>query len=223
MGYIPYGALDTSSTGRTTRESSRTLEVSTPTGAQKLLCSIRPISPCFQQKYAFEDFAIRQVALLLNKTADEAKYANRSLVRAFFFASTVLRLLSEVSPRRQSYRNVWDPDMTSDGFQGKIGSYSQNDLRSCAAYKTTNCIRHAGFMQKRFPNGTFATGDPADCSPKDQQQSRECSLQSDNTVGFYESSSWEYSWFAPHDTAHLVTLMGGNVSKIPLDFCAIIS
>ena len=37
-----------------------------------------------KRKYAFEDFAIRQVALLLNKTADEAKYANRSLVRAFF-------------------------------------------------------------------------------------------------------------------------------------------
>ncbi|KAF8502129.1 glycoside hydrolase family 92 protein [Russula emetica] len=141
-GYIPYGALDTSSTGRTTRESSRTLE------------------------YAFEDFAIRQVALLLNKTTDETKYANRSL----------------------SYRNVWDPDVTSDGFRG--------------------------FMQKRFPNGTFAPEDPADCSPKDQQQSRECSLQSDNTVGFFESSSWEYSWFAPHDTAHLVTLMGGNATFI---------
>jgi len=35
-------------------------------------------------KYAFEDFAIRQIALLLNKMADEAKYANRSLVRAPF-------------------------------------------------------------------------------------------------------------------------------------------
>ena len=39
-------------------------------------------------KYAFEDFAIRQVALLLNKTADEAKYFNRSLVRATFLFST---------------------------------------------------------------------------------------------------------------------------------------
>jgi len=28
--------------------------------------------------------------------------------------------------------------------------------------------------------------------------------------GFYESSSWEYSWYAPHDTAYLVELMGGN-------------
>ena len=72
----------------------------------------------------------------------------------------------------------------------------------------------AGFMQKRFPNGTFAPEDPVDCSPHDQQaDTRQCSLQSGNTVGFFESSSWEYSWFAPHDTAHLITLMGGNVSQ----------
>jgi len=38
----------------------------------------------FKRKYAFEDFAIRQVALLLGNSADEAKYANRSLVRAPF-------------------------------------------------------------------------------------------------------------------------------------------
>jgi hypothetical protein len=35
---------------------------------------------CVSYKYAFEDFAIRQVALLLKKTADEAKYFGRSLV-----------------------------------------------------------------------------------------------------------------------------------------------
>ncbi|KAH9176527.1 glycoside hydrolase family 92 protein [Lactarius sanguifluus] len=141
-GYVPYGALDTSSIGRTTREGSRTLE------------------------YAFEDFAIRQVALLLNKANDEAKYANRSL----------------------SYRNIWDPDVESDGFRG--------------------------FMQKRFPNGTFAVVDPVACSPNDPQPNRECSLQSDNTVGFYESSSWEYSWFVPHDMAYLITLMGGDSTFI---------
>jgi hypothetical protein len=79
---------------------------------------IQPISPCFRRKYAFEDFAIRQVALLLNKTTDETKYANRSLVRAFI--SAVLGLRTKVSPRYQSYRNVWDPDVTSDGFRGKL-------------------------------------------------------------------------------------------------------
>ncbi|KAH9998474.1 glycosyl hydrolase family 92-domain-containing protein [Russula compacta] len=144
-GYVPYDVLDTSSTGRTTREGSRTLE------------------------YGFEDFAIRQVALLLNKTVDEAKYANRSL----------------------NYRNVWDPDVTSDGFHG--------------------------FMQKRFPNGTFAPVDPVACSSNDpQSNTRQCSLQSGNTVGFFESSSWEYSWFVPHDMAHLITLMGENMSNLPL-------
>ncbi|KAI0267212.1 glycoside hydrolase family 92 protein [Russula aff. rugulosa BPL654] len=131
-GYIPVGVGDTSSSVLGTREGSRTLE------------------------YAFEDFAIRQVALLLNKTADEAKYANRSL----------------------NYRNIWDPDVTSDDFRG--------------------------FMQRRFPNGTFATRNPADCSPKDNQK-QDCDIS-----GFYESSSWEYSWFVPHDMAHLVNLMGGN-------------
>ena len=78
-------------------------------------------------------------------------------------------------------------------------------------------------------NGSFAHTDPNDCSPNDSDQSRACSLQANNQVGFYEASSWEYSWsaglmmdiqtflcyvcrFAPHDTAHLVKIMGGNVS-----------
>src|SRR5260221_1164679 len=82
--------------------------------------------------------------------------------------------------------------------------------RSCSVLQP-GCL--AGFMQKRFPNGTFAPEDPADCSPNDKQiNTRQCSLQSGNTVGFFEASSWEYSWFAPHDTAHLITMMGGNVS-----------
>ncbi|EIM82754.1 glycoside hydrolase family 92 protein [Stereum hirsutum FP-91666 SS1] len=141
-GYVPFAALDTSSTGRQTREGSRTLE------------------------YAFEDFSIRQVALLLNQTDIEAEYANRSLF----------------------YRNVWDPEVQSDGFEG--------------------------FMQKRFMNGSFAHTNPVDCSPNDNDTSRECSLQEDNETGFYESSAWEYSWFAPHDTAYLMELMGGNATFV---------
>ncbi|KIJ68131.1 glycoside hydrolase family 92 protein [Hydnomerulius pinastri MD-312] len=137
-GYVPFAVLDTASTGRQTREGSRTLE------------------------YAFEDFAIRQVAQVLGKSDDIEKYTNRS-----YF-----------------YRNVWNPTVVSDGFKG--------------------------FMQKRYSNGTFFYTDPAHCSPKDSNQTRECSLQVDNTNGFYESSSWEYSWYAPHDTAHLIDLMGGN-------------
>lgn len=137
-GYVPFAVLDVSSTGRQTREGSRTLE------------------------YAFEDFGIRQVAQLLGKTDDEARYTNRSLW----------------------YRNVWDPEVESDGFKG--------------------------FMQKRFMNGSFAFTDPANCSPNDRNQSRPCSLQVTNVNGFYESSSWEYSLYAPHDTDYLIHLMGGN-------------
>ncbi|KAF7969869.1 hypothetical protein HWV62_25649 [Athelia sp. TMB] len=141
-GYVPFAVFDPSSTGRQTREGSRTLE------------------------YAFEDFGIRQVALLLNNSADVETYTKRSLF----------------------YRNVWDADVTSDGYKG--------------------------FAQKRFMNGSFAYTDPVDCSNKDTDTSRECSLQGDNLVGFYESSSWEYSWYAPHDTAHLVDVMGGNTTFV---------
>ncbi|KAH9821224.1 glycoside hydrolase family 92 protein [Melampsora americana] len=135
--YIPYAVLDAFSTGRQTREGSRTLE------------------------YAFNDFGISQVAQLLNHPEDAQKYENRSLW----------------------YRNVWDPAVTSDGFKG--------------------------FFQKRFANGSYAYTDPKACSPKDTEN-RPCSLQISNQVGFYESSSWEYCFYAPHDTAHLIELHGGN-------------
>ncbi|KAF5322756.1 hypothetical protein D9619_001318 [Psilocybe cf. subviscida] len=136
-GYVPFAVLDVSSTGRQTREGSRTLE------------------------YAFEDFGIRQVAQLLGKSDDVTKYTNRSL----------------------SYRNVWDPSVTS-------------------------------FMQKRYPNGTFSFQNPINCSPNDNSTTRACSLEGTNVNGFYESSSWEYSWYAPHDTAHLIDLMGGNATFV---------
>ncbi|KAG6866373.1 hypothetical protein C0991_005294 [Blastosporella zonata] len=159
FGYVPFAVLDVSSTGRQTREGSRTLE------------------------YAFEDFGIKQVAQLLGKTDDAERYTNRSLF----------------------YRNVWDPSVVSDGFKGTMICIRMWDV-------SLNNIP-AGFMQKRFSNGTFAFTNPINCSPNDNS-SRSCSLQSDNVNGFYESSSWEYSWFAPHDTAHLIELMGGNATFV---------
>ncbi|EJD52455.1 glycosyl hydrolase [Auricularia subglabra TFB-10046 SS5] len=141
-GFVPYAAFDPSSTGRQTREGSRTLE------------------------YAMNDFAIRQVTQLLNK-ADELKtYTNRSMW----------------------FKNVWDPSVVSDNFHG--------------------------FMQKRFADGTFKNLDPVDCSPLDKNNSRPCSLTQDNTNGFYESSSWEYSFFAPQDMATIVELMGGPATFV---------
>ena len=74
-----------------------------------------PIEPGLSQ-YAFEDFAIRQVALLLNNPNDVVKYTKRSLVSPAIYVFTH-RGSPEVS--HQSYRNVWDPDVESDGFRGK--------------------------------------------------------------------------------------------------------
>lgn len=72
---MPFAVLDTTSTGRQTREGSRTLEVRTPSSS--LVISV---DRCGLQ-YAFEDFAIRQIAQVLGKTDDEATFAARSLVR----------------------------------------------------------------------------------------------------------------------------------------------
>ncbi|KAJ7472327.1 glycosyl hydrolase family 92-domain-containing protein [Mycena galericulata] len=112
-------------------------------------------------EYALGDFAVRQAAIALDKSpGDVVKYSNRSM----------------------NFVNMWDPNVTSDGF--------------------------SGFAQRRYPNGTFAFSPPNACSPVDPV-SHSCARGTDNDVGFYESSSWEYSFFAPHSMATLVELMGG--------------
>ncbi|GAC73217.1 hypothetical protein PANT_9d00002 [Moesziomyces antarcticus T-34] len=68
------------------------------------------------------------------------------------------------------------------------------------------------FVQRRRANGTFVPSDPTFCSPLDNNSSHACSLQAENDFGVYESSSWEYSFYAPHDRAGLVELMGGNAT-----------
>ncbi|KAL5528186.1 hypothetical protein ACEPAF_7322 [Sanghuangporus sanghuang] len=40
------------------------------------------------------------------------------------------------------------------------------------------------------------------------------SQRDNNANGFCESCAWEYSFFAPHDTAQLIELMGGNVTFV---------
>ena len=60
------------------------------------------------------DFGIRQVAQLLGNTDDEARYANRSLVRRGICTSLVTD-----ADDIQWYRNVWDSSVKSDGFKGQ--------------------------------------------------------------------------------------------------------
>ncbi|KAF7798516.1 hypothetical protein EIP86_009737 [Pleurotus ostreatoroseus] len=84
--------------------------------------------------------------------------------------------------RSMGFTLVWDPNVTSDGF--------------------------SGFAQRRFPNGSFAFSPPDACSPVDPTP-HSCARGTDNNVGFYESSSWEMSFFAPHSMSTVVNLMGG--------------
>ncbi|KAF6827127.1 glycoside hydrolase family 92 protein [Colletotrichum plurivorum] len=128
-----------------------------------------------------------------NGRGQRTREASRGLEYAFgdFTVGMAARALKqpasvsdELFNRSLSYRNNFNPDIQSDGF--------------------------SNFVARRFQNGTFAPSQPVDCSPRDNNSSRPCSLQYTNTWGVYESSSWEYSLYAPHDVKGLVSLLGGN-------------
>ncbi|KAK2729455.1 glycoside hydrolase family 92 protein [Colletotrichum kahawae] len=122
-----------------------------------------------------------------------SREASRGLEYAFgdFAVGMVARVLKQPTPvsdryfnRSLSYRNNFNPNLQSDGF--------------------------SNFVARMFENGTFAPSNPTDCSPRDSNTTRPCSTQATNTFGIYESSSWEYSLYAPHDVKGLVDLLGGN-------------
>lgn len=78
--------------------------------------------------------------------------------------------------------NLWNSTITSDGF--------------------------SGFLQARDENGTWWYQDPKRCSPALEPMG--CFLDRGDGHDFYEASSWQYSFFAPHDMATVVKLMGGH-------------
>lgn len=86
--------------------------------------------------------------------------------------------------RSLSYRNIYDTSVSSLGF-------------------TT-------FVQRRTPNGTFVYTDPIACSPIDNSTTRACSLQATNVEGMYETSAWEYTFYAPHDVEGLISLLANS-------------
>ncbi|KIY52134.1 hypothetical protein FISHEDRAFT_35806 [Fistulina hepatica ATCC 64428] len=84
--------------------------------------------------------------------------------------------------RSMNFAHMWNPNVTSDGF--------------------------SGFAQQRYPNGSFAYTAPDACSPV-ETESYSCARGDDNDTGFYESSSWEMSFFAPQSMSTIISLMGG--------------
>ncbi|KAI1260956.1 glycoside hydrolase family 92 protein [Xylariaceae sp. FL1019] len=77
-------------------------------------------------------------------------------------------------------------------------------------------LNYTGFLQPKFPNGTWGFQDPTFCSPLNNFDS--CYL---NPSGHetYEGSTWLYTFFAPHDMAALITTLGGPDAFVDrLDF-----
>ncbi|KAL1982571.1 hypothetical protein VTN96DRAFT_1157 [Rasamsonia emersonii] len=68
-------------------------------------------------------------------------------------------------------------------------------------------LNFTGFLQPRYPNGTWGFQDPIFCSPLLNFTS--CYL---NPAGHetYEGSSWLYTFYVPQDMASLVTALGGR-------------
>ncbi|GJJ13714.1 hypothetical protein Clacol_007970 [Clathrus columnatus] len=85
--------------------------------------------------------------------------------------------------------NIWNPNVTNTGFSGFIQPRNANG---------------SWFINPEFDiGGVF---NPTHCSPVFGHD--DCFLFA--TGGeFYEASSWEYSFYVPHDMAKLVSFMGG--------------
>lgn len=90
--------------------------------------------------------------------------------------------------RSLSYKNTFDRNVTSFGY--------------------------STFVQKRRPSGAFVYSDPTTCSPIDGETTS-CSLQAANTAGVYETSSWEYSFYAPFDVDGLIALLAPSNATTP--------
>ncbi|KAK0544025.1 hypothetical protein OC844_007515, partial [Tilletia horrida] len=94
------------------------------------------------------------------------------------------KLYTDMLRRSMNYKNTFDPSVKSRGFKG--------------------------YVQKRRVDGSFVYVDPTFCSPVDTANDHYCSLQQENFFGTYESSSAEYSFWAPHDGAGIVNLTSSS-------------
>nr|OQO21230.1 hypothetical protein B0A51_09314 [Rachicladosporium sp. CCFEE 5018] len=84
-------------------------------------------------------------------------------------------------------------------------------LASQTSYINATNTNYTGFLQPRSLNGTFGYQDPIFCSPLLNFTS--CYLNPDGHET-YEGSAWLYTFFAPHDTATLIGLLGGPDTSV---------
>ncbi|KAJ9475898.1 Glycosyl hydrolase [Pseudozyma hubeiensis] len=82
-----------------------------------------------------------------------------------------------------------------------------NDTFNLWNFSTTS-DNFTGFLQARNEDGSWVYQDPRRCSPALEPFG--CFLDRGEGHDFYEASSWQYSFFAPHDMAMVVKLVGGS-------------
>lgn len=161
LGYIPSDDVDTNGTGRNTRSVSRTVE------------------------YAYEDFAIAQLAKSLGHEADYRKYMQRST----------------------NWRNLWNAAQEDVLIQNRRTPKDTTDPAATATTEAEEFVwsDFTGFLQPRKLDGSFVYAHPRTCSPINDRH--KCYLDTQQST--YEGSPWLYSFYVPQDMASLITAMGG--------------
>lgn len=121
------------------------------------------------------------------ETARTVEYAHNDFgARTVALVAGHKDVADSLGKRSLNYRNTFDKSVKSMGF--------------------------SNFVQQRRPDGSFRHVDPITCSPIDGGD-HACSLQQENNYGVYETSSWEYSLYAPHDNAGLIELLTSQKSN----------
>ncbi|KAM3587203.1 hypothetical protein VKS41_002239 [Umbelopsis sp. WA50703] len=124
-----------------------------------------------------------------DKPTNSKRSASRTVEYAFndFVIGLVARALNKTSEytsfvkRGSNWKTLWNPKVEDSG--------------------------HKGFIQPKYPNGTWNYYPPQFCGPTMNHTS--CFL---NDLGgeFYEESPWAYSFFVPQDQQGLINTVGGS-------------
>ncbi|KAJ7610617.1 glycosyl hydrolase family 92-domain-containing protein [Mycena polygramma] len=103
--------------------------------------------------------------------------------------ATLTSLAAEYFAASHDWANIWNPNATHEGFSGFVQPRAGDG---------------SWFFDGRYDHdGVFR---PDHCSPV--YGHNDCFLGGGGGE-FYEASSWEYSFYVPHDTAALIEAMGG--------------
>ncbi|KAJ6464738.1 glycosyl hydrolase family 92-domain-containing protein [Mycena vitilis] len=133
-------------------------------------------------EYAYNDFSIALVAQGLANSSSSPPHSSSTNV-------TLASLAAEYFAASHDWANIWNPNATHEGFSGFVQPRAGDG---------------SWFLDGRYDHdGVFR---PDHCSPV--YGHNDCFLGGGGGE-FYEASSWEYSFYVPHDMAALVEVMGG--------------